>query len=62
MAGVDVSGDFVEVINYPNSEARKIASIDNFAAIPKANTFPKLEPFLVLDVSAEVIRKNQLNF
>ena len=58
MVGVDVSGDFVEVINYPNLEARNIASIDNFAAMPKAITFPKLEPSLVLDVSAEVMRKN----
>ena len=60
--GVDVSGDFVEVINQPNLEATKIASIDSFAAMPKAITFPKLEPSLVLDVSAEVMRKNQLNF
>ena len=61
MFGVDVSGDFVEVINYPNLEATKIASIDNFAAMPKAITFPKFELSLVLDVSAEVMRKNQLN-
>ena len=62
MVGVDVSGDFVEVINYPNLEATKIASIDSFAAMPKAITFPKLEPSLDLGVSAEVMRKNQLNF
>ena len=62
MVGVDVSGDFVEVINYPNLEATKIASIDSFAVMPKVITFPKLELFLILDVSAEVMRKNQLNF
>ena len=39
-------------------DARKIASIDSFAAMPKAITFPKLEPSLVLDVSAEDMRKN----
>ena len=39
-------------------EAGNIASIDSFAAMPKAITFPKLEPSLVLDVSAEVMRKN----
>ena len=62
LVGVDLSGDFVEVINYPNLEATKIASNDNFAAMPRAITFLKLEPSLVLDVSAEVMRKNQLNF
>ena len=62
LVGVDVLGDFVEVINQPNLEATKIASIDSFAAIPKAIIFPKFEPSLVLDVSAEVMRKNQLNF
>ena len=34
------------MINYANPEARKIARIDNLAAMPKAITFPKLEPFL----------------
>ena len=58
MVGVDVSGDFVEVIYQPNLEARNIASIDKLAAMPKAITFPKLEQSLVLDVSAEVMRKN----
>ena len=53
--GVDVLGDFVEVINQPNLEATKIASIDSFATMPKAITFPKLEPLLVWDVSAEVM-------
>ena len=62
LVGLDVLGDFVEVINQPNLEARNIASIDNFAAMPKAITFPKFEPSPVLDVSAEVMRKNQLNF
>ena len=52
----------VLVINYPNLEARKIVSIDSFAAMPKAITFPKLEPSLVLVVSAEVMRKKQFNF
>ena len=61
LVGVDVIGDFVEVIIQPNLDARKIASIDNFAAMPKAITLPKFEPSLVLDVSAEVMRKNQLN-
>ena len=42
-------------INYPNLEARKIASIDNFATMPKAITFPKLDPSVVWDVSAEVM-------
>ena len=39
-----------------------MASIDSFAAMPKAITFPKIEPSLDLGVSAEVMRKNQLNF
>ena len=49
-------------INQPNLEATKIASNDGFAAMPEAITFPKLEPSLLLDVSAEVMRKKQLNF
>ena len=48
----------MEVINQPNLEAIKIASIDSFAAMPKAITFPKFEPSLALDVSAEVMRED----
>ncbi|ABM75910.1 Hypothetical protein NATL1_13521 [Prochlorococcus marinus str. NATL1A] len=32
-----------------------MVSIDNFAAMPKTITFPKLEPSFVWDVLAEVM-------
>ena len=55
---MDVLGDLIEVIHYKNLEARNIASTDSFAATPKANTFPKFEPSHILDMSAEIMRKN----
>ena len=43
-------------------ESKKFQRLDTLATMPKAVNFPKFEPSHALDVSAEFMRKDQLNF
>ena len=61
LIGVEVLVGLVSAMFQPSLETKNIARIDTFAAIPKAITFPKFEPSLVLSALTEIIR-NQMYF